>query len=75
MEIYKTIWRLAWPQVLMMFFHFLIGFVDVWVAGRLGRDVQACMGLITQALFFFLVVALAMANGSVAAISQSLEQG
>ena len=75
MEIYKTIWRLAWPQVLMMFFHFLIGFVDVWVAGRLGRDVQACMGLITQALFFFLVVALAIANGSVAAISQSLGAG
>jgi putative MATE family efflux protein len=72
---YRTIWELAWPQVLMMFFHFLIGFVDVWVAGRLGREVQACMGLITQALFFFLVVAIAVANGSVAAISQSLGAG
>jgi multidrug resistance protein, MATE family len=72
---YKTIWKLAWPQVLMMLFHFLIGFVDVWVAGRLGRDVQACMGIITQALFFFLVVAIALANGSVAAISQSFGAG
>jgi multidrug resistance protein, MATE family len=59
----------------MMLFHFLIGFVDVWVAGRLGRDVQACMGIITQALFFFLVVAIALANGSVAAISQSFGAG
>ena len=59
----------------MMFFHFTIGFVDVWVAGRLGRDVQACMGVITQALFFFLVVAMAFANGSVAAISQSAGAG
>lgn len=59
----------------MMLFHFLIGFVDVWVAGRLGRDVQATMGIITQALFFFLVVAIALANGSVAAISQSFGAG
>ncbi len=59
----------------MMLFHFLIGFVDVWVAGRLGRDVQACMGIITQALFFFLVVAIALANGSVAAISQAYGAG
>ncbi|WP_462323415.1 MATE family efflux transporter [Desulfoplanes sp.] len=59
----------------MMFFHFTIGFVDVWVAGRLGRNVQACMGIINQALFFFLVVAMAFANGSVAAISQSAGAG
>lgn len=72
---YKTIWKLAWPQVLMMLFHFLIGFVDIWVAGRLGREVQASMGIITQALFFFLVVAIALANGSVAAISQSMGAG
>ncbi len=72
---YRTIWTLAWPQLLMMFFHFLIGFVDVWVAGRLGREVQASIGMITQALFFFLVVAIALANGSVAAISQSWGAG
>ena len=72
---YKTIWSLAWPQLVMMFFHFLIGFVDVWVAGKLGREVQACMGMVSQALFFFLVIALAVANGTVAAISQSAGAG
>ncbi len=72
---YSSIWKLAWPQVVMMFFHFTIGFVDVWVAGRLGRNVQACMGIISQAQFFFLVVAMAFANGSVAAISQSAGAG
>ncbi|MFP4070737.1 MAG: MATE family efflux transporter [Desulfovibrionales bacterium] len=72
---YRSIWTLAWPQVLMMVFHFLIGFVDVWAAGRLGREVQATMGMITQALFFFMVVAIAVANGSVAAISQSIGAG
>jgi putative MATE family efflux protein len=72
---YKTIARLAWPQVVMNFFHFFIGFVDVWVAGQLGRNVQASIGLTTQAVFFFLVVAIAFANGSVAAISQSMGAG
>ncbi|GAB1411083.1 MATE family efflux transporter [Desulfovibrionales bacterium] len=72
---YATIWGLTWPQVVMMFFHFLIGFVDVWVAGRIGREVQACMGVMSQAMFFFLVIATALANGSVAAISQSAGAG
>ncbi|WP_028576484.1 MATE family efflux transporter [Desulfomicrobium escambiense] len=72
---YSTIWNLAWPQVVMMFFHFLIGFVDVWVAGRIGRETQACMGVMSQAMFFFMVVAIALANGSVAAISQSSGAG
>jgi putative MATE family efflux protein len=72
---YRTIWRLSWPQVLMMVFHFLIGFADVWVAGRIDMRVQASMGMITQALFFLLVVAMAVANGSVAAISQSIGAG
>lgn len=72
---YATIWNLAWPQVVMMFFHFLIGFVDVWVAGRISREAQACMGVMSQAMFFFMVVAVALANGSVAAISQSSGAG
>lgn len=71
----RTIWRLAWPQVLMMLFHFLIGFVDVWVAGRISREVQASMGMVSQSFFIFLVVAIAVANGSVAVISQSMGAG
>lgn len=69
------IWSLSWPQMLMMLCNFLIGFVDVWVAGRISSDVQASMGLINQLLFFFLVVAVAVANGSVAAVSQSMGAG
>ncbi len=71
----RDIWRLAWPQMLMMFFHFLIGFVDIACAGRIGSGVQAAMGMVGSLLFFFLVVATAVANGSVAAISQSLGAG
>ncbi|WP_394699763.1 MATE family efflux transporter [uncultured Pseudodesulfovibrio sp.] len=72
---YRTIWNLAWPQLLMMLFHFLIGLADVWVAGYIDREVQASLGIISQSLFFLLVVAMAVANGAVAAISQSLGAG
>lgn len=72
---YRTIWRLAWPQALMMFFHFWIGFADVYVAGLLNREVQAALGLITSCLFFLLIIGVAVANGSVASISQSLGAG
>ncbi len=71
----RTIWRLAWPQTAMMLFHFLIGFVDVYVAGQINDRVQASLGMITQALFFFLIIAMALANGAVSAISQSLGAG
>ena len=72
---YRTIWHLAWPQILMMVFHFFIGLTDVWVAGHINREVQASLGIISQSLFFLLVVAVAIANGSVAAISQSVGAG
>lgn len=68
---YRTIWKLSWPQILMMVVHFFVGIADVWVAGQINREVQASLGLITQSLFFMLVVAIALANGAVAAISQS----
>ncbi len=72
---YRTIWNLAWPQILMMVFHFFIGLADVWVAGHINREVQASLGIISQSLFFLLVVAMAVANGAVAAISQSIGAG
>lgn len=69
---YKTILSLAWPQLLMMFFHFWIGFLDVYVAGLIDKNVQAALGIVTQILFFLLIVAISFANGSVSTISQSI---
>ncbi|MDP2847330.1 MAG: MATE family efflux transporter [Humidesulfovibrio sp.] len=71
----RLIWNLSWPQVLMMVFNFLIGFVDVWVAGQIDHRVQASLGIITQSLFLFLIIATAVSGGAVAAISQSIGAG
>ena len=66
------IWRLTWPQLLMMCFQFLVGLTDVWVAGKIGRDVQAVLGVVVQCQFILLIIGTATANASVAAMSQSL---
>ena len=55
-----------------MLFQFMIGFTDVAVAGRIHPHLQGIIGIITQFQFFLLVVGLALVNGSIAAISQSL---
>ena len=68
----REIWNLTWPQAVMMLFQFLVGFTDVVVAGRISSEVQATLGLITQCQFFLLVVVIALCNGGIAAMSQSL---
>lgn len=72
---FRGIWRLTWPQMLMMLFQFIIGFTDVWVAGRINPDVQASLGIVNQCMFFLLVVAVALSNGAVAAVGQALGAG
>lgn len=68
----REIWRLAWPQCLMMCFQFLVGLTDVWVAGQIHRDAQAVLGIITQCQFILILVGTAFSSAAVAAMSQSL---
>ncbi len=69
------IWHLTWPQLLMMCFQFMVGLTDVWVAGKIHRDVQAVLGIVIQCQFILLIIGTATANASVAAMSQSLGAG
>lgn len=66
------IWRLTWPQTITMLTQFMVGFVDVQVAGYIHSDVQAALGIITQCLFFLLVVGMAASGGAVAAMTQAM---
>jgi MATE family multidrug resistance protein len=63
-------WHLAWPMTLIMVFEALIGITDVFVAGRLGKDIQAAYGFVIQFYFIFIVVANALTVGTVAVVSQ-----
>ncbi len=63
-------WHVAWPMTLIMAFEAIIGLTDVFVAGRLGKDVQAAYGFVIQFYFVFIVVANALTVGTVSVVSQ-----
>ena len=66
-----TIWHLTWPQGIMLLCQFVIGITDVWAGGRIGSEVQASIGLITQCHMMFMALAMAAVNGAVASISHA----
>ena len=67
-----AIWRLTWPQMVMMYLMFSMGVVSVWVAGRIGAGAQAALGMVTQCGQFLMLVAMAVSSGAMAAVSQSM---
>lgn len=68
----RVVWSLTWPQMLMMYLMFFMGFVAVWVAGRISADTQAALGMVNQCSTFLMVVAMALSSDAMAAVSQSL---
>ncbi len=63
-------WSVAWPMILIMLFEFLIGLTDVFVAGRVGKEVQATYGYAVQLYFIFIVIANALTVGTVSIVSR-----
>jgi len=63
-------WTVGWPMVLIMFFVFLISMADVYIAGRIGKEVQAAYGFVVQLYFIFAVVATALNVGAVSVVSK-----
>ncbi len=68
-------WSVSWPLTLIMFFEFLIGLTDVYIAGRVGKEIQATYGFIIQIYFVFIVVANALTVGTVSVISRLYTSG
>jgi putative MATE family efflux protein len=54
----------------MMFFEFLIGLTDVYIAGKVGKEVQATYGFVIQLYFIFIVIANSLTVGTVSVISK-----
>jgi putative MATE family efflux protein len=53
-----------------MFFEFLIGLTDVYIAGRVSKEVQATYGFVVQLYFIFIVTANALTVGTVSVVSR-----
>ena len=62
-------------MLLVMFFNFLVGLTDVYVAGFLGPEIQAIVGFVAQLYFFIIIVANAISIGTVALVSRAVGAG
>jgi putative MATE family efflux protein len=74
-SLWRNIWQLSWPMLLIMIFNFLVGFVDVYVAGFISPEVQAAVGYVSLLYFFVVVVANAISIGTVALVSRAIGAG
>jgi putative MATE family efflux protein len=62
-------------MLFVMFFNFLVGITDIYVAGFLGPEIQAVVGFVGHLYFFIIVVANAISIGTVAILSRSVGAG
>ncbi len=73
--VWRGIWQLSWPMLLMMIFNFLVGFTDVYVAGLIGPTVQAAVGFVAQLYFLVIIIANGISIGTLALISRAIGAG
>jgi len=67
---WAAIWHMSWPSLVQMLSIAAASFVDVWVAGKLGSDVQAAIGVGGQVWFFMIMLAVALCAGATAIVSR-----
>ncbi len=68
-------WSVSWPLTLIMVFEFLIGLTDVYIAGRVSKEIQATYGFVIQLYFIFIVIANALTVGTVSVVSRLYTSG
>lgn len=74
-SIIKTSWALSWPLALIMFYEFLLGIADVYVAGKFGKTAQAAYGFAFQLYFVFIMIGIALSIGVVSVVSRLYTSG
>lgn len=63
-------WSVGWPMMIIMFFEFLTGFIDIYVAGKISKEIQAAYGFVIQLYFVFIIVGNAFSIGTVSVVSK-----
>lgn len=69
-KIFKNSWSISWPMIIIMLIEFLVGITDVYIAGKLGKEVQASVGFVAQLYFVVMVIGNALAVGTVSVVSR-----
>ncbi len=65
----KNSWSISWPMIIIMLIDFLVSITDVYIAGKLGKEVQASVGFISQMYFVIMVIGNALTVGAVSVVS------
>jgi len=68
-------WSVSWPLTLIMVFEFLIGLTDVYIAGKVSKEIQATYGFVIQLYFILIVIANALTVGTVSVVSRLYTSG
>jgi putative MATE family efflux protein len=71
-NMFRAIWGISWPMILIMIFNFVVGFTDIYVAGLINPRVQAAVGFVGQLYFLLIIIANAISTGSVALVSRAI---
>jgi MATE family, multidrug efflux pump len=62
-------------MTLIMLFDFLIGLTDVYIAGKVSKEIQATYGFVIQLYFVLIVIANALTVGTVSVVSRLYTSG
>ncbi|NLJ33355.1 MAG: MATE family efflux transporter [Firmicutes bacterium] len=68
----KKILHLAWPAILEMVLHMMVGIVDTAMVGRLGAEELAAVGLGSRILFSIIFTFAALGTGAAALVARAI---
>jgi len=74
-NIWANIWHMSWPMFIIMLLNFMVGIVDVYVAGLISPKVQAAVGYVSQLSFLTIIIANAISIGSLALVARAVGAG
>ena len=65
-----AIYHMSWPMLVQMLIISAASFVDVYVAGKLGSETQAAIGICNQVWFLMILMTIALSSGTMALVSR-----
>lgn len=68
--ILRNSWSISWPMIIIMLMDFFVGITDIFIAGKLGKEIQASIGFVSQIYFVFMVIVNGITVGAVSLISR-----
>lgn len=66
----RAIWTLSWPLMVRMTAVSIASFTDIFIAGKMGSETQAAIGICAQVWFFLLMITVALSAGTTAIVSR-----